>query len=188
MNFNIVFKQFLVITIIISCLYNASAQINPKIYMKYTDISKIKERKLLVELIEADQDYLKKLEKKKSKEPEKLERYLGMISKYNAFIQTAVSSNWKLNDQFEFKKTSELDIIIEQARKKKSSEFSVLRLAELTDIDYVFERRSDLGVMVLNYGRAEQALRKPDYHIYICLLYTSPSPRDRTRSRMPSSA
>ena len=26
----------------------------------------------------------------------------------------------------------------------------------------------------------------PDH--YICLLYTSPSPRDRTRSRMPSSA
>ena len=25
-------------------------------------------------------------------------------------------------------------------------------------------------------------------YVYICLLYTSPSPRDRTRSRMPSSA
>ena len=25
-------------------------------------------------------------------------------------------------------------------------------------------------------------------HIDLCLLYTSPSPRDRTRSRMPSSA
>ena len=25
-------------------------------------------------------------------------------------------------------------------------------------------------------------------HQWICLLYTSPSPRDRTRSRMPSSA
>ena len=25
-------------------------------------------------------------------------------------------------------------------------------------------------------------------HIWTCLLYTSPSPRDRTRSRMPSSA
>ena len=25
-------------------------------------------------------------------------------------------------------------------------------------------------------------------YIYACLLYTSPSPRDRTRSRMPSSA
>ena len=27
-----------------------------------------------------------------------------------------------------------------------------------------------------------------DGNPYICLLYTSPSPRDRTRSRMPSSA
>ena len=27
-----------------------------------------------------------------------------------------------------------------------------------------------------------------DAHLVICLLYTSPSPRDRTRSRMPSSA
>ena len=29
---------------------------------------------------------------------------------------------------------------------------------------------------------------KYDYQLWICLLYTSPSPRDRTRSRMPSSA
>ena len=33
---------------------------------------------------------------------------------------------------------------------------------------------------------------KPTYsiasYLYYCLLYTSPSPRDRTRSRMPSSA
>ena len=35
-------------------------------------------------------------------------------------------------------------------------------------------------------GRGEQGvlLVRP----YTCLLYTSPSPRDRTRSRMPSSA
>ena len=26
------------------------------------------------------------------------------------------------------------------------------------------------------------------HRLYLCLLYTSPSPRDRTRSRMPSSA
>ena len=26
------------------------------------------------------------------------------------------------------------------------------------------------------------------HHLDLCLLYTSPSPRDRTRSRMPSSA
>ena len=37
--------------------------------------------------------------------------------------------------------------------------------------DYVFS--------VLNLNSGER---------YLCLLYTSPSPRDRTRSRMPSSA
>ena len=41
-------------------------------------------------------------------------------------------------------------------------------------------------------GRAKFVLHDgPPYangNIHICLLYTSPSPRDRTRSRMPSSA
>ena len=31
-------------------------------------------------------------------------------------------------------------------------------------------------------------IEKDLYEQWICLLYTSPSPRDRTRSRMPSSA
>ena len=35
----------------------------------------------------------------------------------------------------------------------------------------------------LSFGHHEGELR-----FYACLLYTSPSPRDRTRSRMPSSA
>ena len=30
--------------------------------------------------------------------------------------------------------------------------------------------------------------KKKEVKVYTCLLYTSPSPRDRTRSRMPSSA
>ena len=50
------------------------------------------------------------------------------------------------------------------------------------------------------YGSVEEAVKKtsPDIGLIfvpapfasdaICLLYTSPSPRDRTRSRMPSSA
>ena len=37
--------------------------------------------------------------------------------------------------------------------------------------------------------RILSGLEKPSGgQVYICLLYTSPSPRDRTRSRMPSSA
>ena len=38
---------------------------------------------------------------------------------------------------------------------------------------------------VIGHVAAETAAGKT---VYICLLYTSPSPRDRTRSRMPSSA
>src|SRR5664280_3206702 len=37
-----------------------------------------------------------------------------------------------------------------------------------------------LDVLVLEFDR--------DHPLHVCLLYTSPSPRDRTRSRMPSSA
>ena len=49
-----------------------------------------------------------------------------------------------------------------------------------------------LGIMNINEAQLERAI----YSVWdfqqalsaLCLLYTSPSPRDRTRSRMPSSA
>ena len=37
-------------------------------------------------------------------------------------------------------------------------------------------------------GNHYRLIVKINYNTQICLLYTSPSPRDRTRSRMPSSA
>ena len=36
--------------------------------------------------------------------------------------------------------------------------------------------------------RVKFEMELPGKRIFACLLYTSPSPRDRTRSRMPSSA
>src|SRR5665811_2529190 len=43
-----------------------------------------------------------------------------------------------------------------------------------------------VGIMIwLTYGYAHLSIGAP---FNACLLYTSPSPRDRTRSRMPSSA
>src|SRR5664280_3356642 len=42
---------------------------------------------------------------------------------------------------------------------------------------------------ILTEGSPDEIVNNPDVRrLYLCLLYTSPSPRDRTRSRMPSSA
>ena len=50
--------------------------------------------------------------------------------------------------------------------------------------------RYDLGSMGRDYvGKGKnEAVLKETADVWGCLLYTSPSPRDRTRSRMPSSA
>jgi len=49
-----------------------------------------------------------------------------------------------------------------------------------------YDRPSDDGSMIIvEWARPE---KETAGHYYVCLLYTSPSPRDRTRSRMPSSA
>ena len=48
---------------------------------------------------------------------------------------------------------------------------------------------TDEGMVVLDVIHRIQALRAPDLAVrWNCLLYTSPSPRDRQKSRMPSSA
>ena len=49
-------------------------------------------------------------------------------------------------------------------------------------------RRTVMTVTGLSYDEATEALKVANGHVKTCLLYTSPSPRDRTRSRMPSSA
>ena len=60
------------------------------------------------------------------------------------------------------------------------------------------EKRKDSKGRVLKDGESQRANGTYDYRytdihkkrrcIYACLLYTSPSPRDRSLSRMPSSA
>ena len=58
---------------------------------------------------------------------------------------------------------------------------------------FLYTLTNDLGleVSIINYGGAITSLKVPDSAGVlgdICLLYTSPSPRDRQKSRMPSSA
>ena len=55
------------------------------------------------------------------------------------------------------------------------------------DMEAIAEIEDSLGIDNGNTIDLSEALSK-DQRVNICLLYTSPSPRDRTRSRMPSSA
>ena len=56
--------------------------------------------------------------------------------------------------------------------------------SEFSEKIQAFLAHSHLFVPLLTRSSAS----RPWVHQEICLLYTSPSPRDRTRSRMPSSA
>ena len=56
----------------------------------------------------------------------------------------------------------------------------------IKNLDFVVEDKPDQGQFAVILGMSGSG--KSTVLRYICLLYTSPSPRDRTRSRMPSSA
>ena len=63
---------------------------------------------------------------------------------------------------------------------------------------FIWEKFGEMGYFGINYPEAYGGLELDLFYttifleemqrIHSCLLYTSPSPRDRTRSRMPSSA
>ena len=78
---------------------------------------------------------------------------------------------------------SELDITIKievkTATEDSNGKFQWNGLKKGIDYDYAF----GLGVRPDSFDFAIQSRQ-----YLVCLLYTSPSPRDRTRSRMPSSA
>ena len=71
-----------------------------------------------------------------------------------------------------------------------------IKITIANDADFKKELRiskkmENLGVGIKILGHSTKVIKdsgKPNHKFIICLLYTSPSPRDRTRSRMPSSA
>ena len=71
-------------------------------------------------------------------------------------------------------------------QKEKSCIFCIVDLHAIT----VAENRFKLKENTLEVAAAyiSSGIDPKKSKIFICLLYTSPSPRDRTRSRMPSSA
>ena len=60
---------------------------------------------------------------------------------------------------------------------------------EFSEVDLTEDEEALATVKALGYRQAPVVFANGDHWAgYRCLLYTSPSPRDRTRSRMPSSA
>ena len=55
-------------------------------------------------------------------------------------------------------------------------------------VDLIIRLRKELADQGLDAGPDTICWHLTHHHDTTCLLYTSPSPRDRTRSRMPSSA
>ena len=102
----------------------------------------------------------------------------------------------------------------EELRSKQDREISrqLLEIKEVKRINEMIEKREEEGPMGTRrrllatsvrlsrgmapwlHEMADDCIEKlgvkipTELYVYSCLLYTSPSPRDRTRSRMPSSA
>ena len=79
---------------------------------------------------------------------------------------------------------------------KTSIALEELRFVSISDYDYeivnpkisIFSDTAIVAFELIQKGMLVDNKAFTGEHITICLLYTSPSPRDRTRSRMPSSA
>ena len=83
-----------------------------------------------------------------------------------------------------------VDTIQIDAAKKIGADYflliqSIFDKGLVNDIDSMIDYGHDLGLKVLIEAHTKQEFENS---CNTCLLYTSPSPRDRTRSRMPSSA
>ena len=70
-------------------------------------------------------------------------------------------------------------------------DFDSIEVIEILVVKGDIVKKED-GLITLETDKASMDVPAPESgkieSITICLLYTSPSPRDRTRSRMPSSA
>ena len=70
----------------------------------------------------------------------------------------------------------------------KVSQMGVGKTGKVGFLKLVLEHDSQRSKTIVTEQRTQVPLYVQKALHYDCLLYTSPSPRDRTRSRMPSSA
>ena len=78
---------------------------------------------------------------------------------------------------------------------KRADKLELLRIAEAVALEKSIDKELIISSMETGIAKAAKSKFGQENEIKVsinrdngCLLYTSPSPRDRTRSRMPSSA
>ena len=79
--------------------------------------------------------------------------------------------------------------ILDSLIKKTKNVFAAIEIVVLPDGNFVFQLKPEYSSSVRKYASKPILSRAVQKTLsYICLLYTSPSPRDLSTSRMPSSA
>ena len=107
-----------------------------------------------------------------------IEESYAFSAAFGGFYEKALSSLYSLNKNPSYMKSPDTLLLADLCREYKyilENYEQILNIYSLDDIT-LFQTVSHAFIL-LNFDKFEH-----------CLLYTSPSPRDRTRSRMPSSA
>ena len=121
-----------------------------------------------------------------------LERLDGMeLSTAAAALYFDVNKFKEINDTYGHNIGDEiLQVVAQRLRSAVSSDDVVARLGGDEFVVLIFrDGRNAIDVVVERlYQRLRQPVGVSGGHLLDCLLYTSPSPRDATLSRMPSSA
>ena len=130
----------------------------------------------------------------------------GMVSQGKQKLSNYKNINWVISpaeklpfedNKFDFysisfglRNTKNLNKAISEAYRilKPGGRYLCLEFSKIqnSNLDFIYKNYSKLIPIVGQYVVGEKEPYK--YLVKSCLLYTSPSPRDRTRSRMPSSA
>ena len=91
------------------------------------------------------------------------------------------------------KETPELELLTNKPANMKSQYANLLKTNEITDLIRIIKTSYERNrIRMEQHKKAasvdDEYLQKAEGYLYNCLLYTSPSPRDLSTSRMPSSA
>ena len=84
--------------------------------------------------------------------------------------------------------SDDFDLINKSSENDKKKDLNSIEIDNLTKPSDFIKLRAETDSSALKKKFSDEGVYKKNLPSNTCLLYTSPSPRDRTRSRMPSSA